>query len=143
MIRNEDGFTLVESLIVMTILMIIMLVGSANMKKMNDEVGKNLFFSQLKADLFYSEVYAQSRKEAVVISFFPNNDQYTAISVNRNLYLFERKLPKFVDMKDSNLTSFMIDPQGNTNRFGTVNFQAQNKYYRLTVYIGRGRFIVR
>ncbi|MEK5523498.1 competence type IV pilus minor pilin ComGD [Heyndrickxia sp. FSL W8-0423] len=140
MIKNNRGFTLMEVLIVLLVLSIFIGLGFTSMKPIWSSLEKGMFISQMEADLYYVQSYAVNRHESVVVQFYPFNDRYIATSVTSKSKIVDRTLPASVDMMNGSFTSFMITPDGNTNKFGTLKFKHSGKEMKLIFNIGRGRF---
>ncbi|MFF2448606.1 competence type IV pilus minor pilin ComGD [Neobacillus sp. NPDC058068] len=140
---NQKGFTLIESLVVLSIFMIISSVTVFSLKPQQPMIEEEAFITQLKADLYYAQNYAISHQHEVSVVFMPSQFKYymylrTDIppfivrNYSTNIYVNEGSLPLYF--------KFLID--GNVNKFGTLFIQTKRKDYRLTVLIGKGRFYV-
>ncbi|MDH5160118.1 competence type IV pilus minor pilin ComGD [Heyndrickxia oleronia] len=140
-LKGSRGFTFIEVLIVLLVLTIFLLLGSASVKKMRGSIERNVFITQLEADLYYAQSYAINRHESVLVQFYPFYNQYTALSTSDSTILFDRKLPQSIDMlSGGSLTSYTILPSGNISKFGTLRFKSDKREMKLIFYIGRGRF---
>jgi competence protein ComGD len=140
---NQKGFTLIESLLVLSIFMIISSVTVFSLKPQHSVIEDEVFLTQLKADLYYAQQYAISHQHEVSVVFMPNEYKY---------YMSLRpELPRIIERKYS--TSFFLREgtiplyfkflnDGNVNKFGSFYIQTKNKSYRLTFLIGKGRFYV-
>ncbi|MEH7376387.1 MULTISPECIES: competence type IV pilus minor pilin ComGD [Bacillaceae] len=141
---HQKGFTLIESLLVLSIFMIISSITVFSLKPQHSVMEDEAFLIQLKADLYYAQQYAISHHDEVSIVFVPDQYRYflylwpepTPI-VNRNystnIYLKEGSLPLYL--------KFLSD--GNVNQFGNFFIQTKNKTYVITFLIGEGRFYVK
>lgn len=138
--NNYKGYTLIEVVIVLHILSLFLLFGSISINSLWDTLERNVFINQLEADLYYVQTYAMNRHVSVYVQFYPYYDRYTATSINSKNILLDRNLPASIDMMDGSFTSYMITPDGNTNKFGTIKFKRKNEEIKLIFNIGRGRF---
>ncbi len=139
---DEKGFTLLEMMVVLSVFTVVLAAGITKFERIPSLFERDLFISGLKADLYYAQSYAVSRKETVYIKFYSATDQYRAVRVRDNQVLFNKKLPDSVDLLDSNLQSFMISGDGDISKFGTLNFSVYEKVVHLKIFIGKGRFVV-
>ncbi|RDI41163.1 competence protein ComGD [Falsibacillus pallidus] len=139
---DENGFTLIEMMVVLSVFTVIMAAGLTKMERIPSVLEREFFISELKADLYYAQSYAVSRKETVYIKFYSASDQYRAYRIRDNKVLFDKKLPDSVDLLDSNLQSFMISGDGDISKFGTLNFSVYQKVVHMKIFIGKGRFVV-
>ncbi|MDN3016521.1 competence type IV pilus minor pilin ComGD [Paenibacillus sp. BSR1-1] len=143
MINNQKGFTLAESLIVLSIFMILSLVTAISLKPQHAVLEDAAFFTQLKADLYYAQNYAISHQHDVSVVFIPSEYKY---------YMFLRtEVPPIVERTYSNNINLTVGTlplyfkflqDGNVNKFGSLVIHTQKNDYLLTVLIGKGRFYV-
>lgn len=140
--QREQGFTLLELLIVLTVLTIVFSFSVITLGSFADKMKKNLFITQLQSDLYYAHAYAIHQKEPVLVSFSITENMYQANAVGTKKILFQRKLPPSIYLEKSNLTRFTITSEGTVSNFGTVLFKVHDGSIKLTFYIGRGRFSV-
>ena len=142
--NNQKGFTLIESLLVLSIFMIISSITVFSLKPQHTVMEDEAFLTQLKADLYNAQQYALSHQVDVSIIFFPTQYRYSIFLqpelppiVNRNystnIYLTEGTIPLY----------FKYLSDGNVNKFGNLYIQTNNKKYVLTILIGKGRFYVK
>jgi competence protein ComGD len=139
--REEKGYTLVEMLLVlfMTGILLTWVVFSVNPTKVSTD--EKVFVSQLQSDLAYVQSYAFRYQIPVRLTFYPENGSYIAKNV-LNETLFNRKLQEGFEIKSSTLYDITFYPNGNTNRFGSINFARGGTKYQLTFQIGQGRYYV-
>ncbi|MEH7309264.1 competence type IV pilus minor pilin ComGD [Neobacillus drentensis] len=142
--NNQNGFTLIESLLVLSIFMIISSITVFSLKPQHSVLEDEAFLTQLKADLYYSQQYAISHQHEVSVVFLPAQYRYYMLlrpdlppivmrNYSTNIYLTEGSIPLYF--------KFLND--GNVNQFGTFLIQTKNKNYQMTVLIGKGRFYVK
>ncbi len=143
-LRSRKGFTLLESLIVLTVVSVVLLLGIITVNPMVDWMKKRMFVSQLQSDLYYAYSHAINRKEKVSISFSRDDNRYSAIGDSSGV-LFNRDITHPVKIRGGSLNQlrFHITPDGTINHFGTVNFFLNDQPIDLTIHIGRGRFVVK
>jgi competence protein ComGD len=143
MVNNQKGFTLIESLVVLSIFMIISSITAFNLKPQYYMVDDEAFFTQLKADLLFAQQYAISHQHEVTINFMADKHMYY---IHENYVLsplVEREYSPNINVIPGSLTLyFKFLHDGNVSRFGFLYFQTDDKLYRLTVMIGKGRFYV-
>lgn len=138
----QKGFTMLEMMIVITVLTIILSFSLHTMKSFVETLQKRMFISQLQSDLYYAQSYAINRQEHVVISFSVAKNEYQAIVYNTREPLYRRKIPTPIYLREINFLNLTITPEGTVTNFGTVAFALHNQRIKLTIYIGGGRFIV-
>ncbi|MEH7417692.1 competence type IV pilus minor pilin ComGD [Neobacillus drentensis] len=143
MSKNQKGFTLVESLLVLSIFMIISSITAFTLQPQHFVLEDKAFISQLRSDLLYSQQYAISHQHEVSILIQPDQYRYYVLAntdrppilernYSTNIYLIEGTLPLY----------FKFLPDGNVNKVGTFFIQTKKKNYRVIFLIGMGRFYV-
>ncbi|WP_160721651.1 competence type IV pilus minor pilin ComGD [Bacillus sp. USDA818B3_A] len=143
MIRSQNGFTLIESLLVLSIFMIISSITVFSLQPQDEVLQDEAFISQLKADLLYSQQYAISHQDEISIVFVPNQYIYYGITKGDKPPIVERSYPTSIYLTEGSLPLyFKFLPDGNVNKFGSFYIQTKKKTYRVTFLIGKGRFYV-
>lgn len=142
-LRTCKGFTLIESLFVLTVFLII---GGFVFLKMNAIYEQKIidqFFRQLESDLYYAQQYAMVHQEHVNIYFNSDNHYYQA-----NRYAFKGEL--FHTTYDKGITIQLMTlsqpitfyPNGSIRKGGTMFVYYHNEVYKVVFTIGKGRFRV-
>ncbi|WP_462412205.1 competence type IV pilus minor pilin ComGD [Neobacillus sp. Marseille-QA0830] len=143
MTSRQTGFTLAESLIVLSIFMILSLFTVFSLKPQHLMVQDQAFISQLKADLLFSQAYAMSHQHEVSVVLMPDNFQYYMIMQNDQSPIVLRKYSKEIYLTEGTIPLyFKFSSDGNVNKFGTFYIRMPTKTYKVTILIGRGRFYV-
>ncbi|OLS41706.1 competence type IV pilus minor pilin ComGD [Bacillus sp. MRMR6] len=141
--QDQKGYTLIESLIVLSIFMILSCVTAISLKPQFNMVNEQIFISQLKADLYFAQQYAISHQQDVTVNFVADQQLYQIYEKTSLKRLVERKFPyNFQVISGSLPLYFRYLPGGNVDRFGSFFIQTAENRYRVTVLIGRGRFYV-
>ncbi|MGZ4161484.1 MAG: competence type IV pilus minor pilin ComGD [Neobacillus sp.] len=139
----QEGFTLIESLLVLSVFIIISSITAFTLKPQYSTIDDEAFLSQLQTDLLYAQQYAISHQHEVTVIFMSDQNKY-------NIYM-RSDLPNIIERNYStNMTVyggslplfFKFLPDGNVNKFGSFYIKSSKKNYRFTVLIGKGRFYV-
>ncbi|USK37898.1 type II secretion system GspH family protein [Cytobacillus firmus] len=143
MMKNKEGFTLIESLFVLSIFLIIASVTALLLKPHFFYLEKIMFFSQLKSDLLYAQNYAITHQTDVAIQIIPEENRYFAKEKLAADPIFSREYSGIIEIKPGTMPLyFQYGPGGITNKFGSFYIKADREQYKLTFFIGRGRFNV-
>lgn len=141
--HNQQGFTLAESLVVLSIFMILSSVTVFSLKPQHTMVEAEALLTQLKADLFYAQSYAMSHQQEVSVVILPNESKYSLVLRSDQPHLLDRTYSSsFHIIEGSMPLYFKFQPDGNVNKFGSFFIETEKKTYRMTILIGKGRFYV-
>lgn len=137
-LENEKGFTLIEMLLVLSIVMVmttsILFIGTAKL----EELEEKRFFKQFHLDIQRLQAIAIAEEKYTYIKFSEKGTIYTAKSAN--VMLFEYKLPLNVRLStQSYLQEISFHPNGSVKEFGTLVFETSKGLKVITVYIGKGK----
>lgn len=136
---NNKGFTLIESLVVLSILAIV--TSFTFIVSQPDRLQINYFFSQLKADLFVTQQYAISHGQEITFSIDPNNHLYYVRDRMSSRYIIKRNYSEKIMIETGTLPmSFKYLTNGNASLSGTLLFRIEGELYKFTILLGRGRF---
>lgn len=142
MIKNNNGFTLIEAIFVFSIFSLIISFSFLLVRPQMSFLDKQLFFSQFKDDLFYVQQYAISNKTIVNVNILPFSHRYYAKD-QKGMVIVDRTYSNSVTiMEGSQGLYFRYNTNGNINTFGSLYIQIQKKQYKFTFHIGKGRFYV-
>lgn len=142
---NSRGFTLIESLIVLSVFLLLASISILPIKPQHDLIEKKTFISQLEGDLLYGQQYAISHHRDVTVYFMMKQHYYYLYEMtdSKTVMVVERHYSKSISLVPGSLGyTFRFLPDGNVNKFGTLLIDIGEKRYRLTILIGKGRFYV-
>ncbi|WP_090831392.1 competence type IV pilus minor pilin ComGD [Bacillus sp. UNCCL13] len=142
---NSRGFTLIESLVVLSAFLILASISIFQVKPQHDLIEKKTFISQLQADLFYGQQYAISHQRDVTVYFMMDQHYYYLFDKtdSNTVMVVERHYSKSISLVPGSLSyTFKFLSDGNVNKFGTLLIDIGEKRFRLTILIGKGRFYV-
>lgn len=109
---------------------------------LKDHTEKELFISQLESDLYQIQSYSINHQTPLFLTFYPFTNKYVAKTDARQT-IVSRELPAGIVINSTNsLEEITFYPDGNTNRFGRVNFKMGDVTWFLMFQIGQGRFYV-
>lgn len=143
MSNAQKGFTLIESLIVLSIFMILSSVTVISLKPQQSVLNDEAFLTQLKADLYYAQAYAISHQQEVSVVFSPANHSYSLLLRSGQEHLLDRTYSTDIELIEGTITLyFKYLHDGTVNKFGTFLIISRDKTYVMTILIGKGRFYV-
>ncbi|MCA1063372.1 competence type IV pilus minor pilin ComGD [Rossellomorea sp. AcN35-11] len=139
--KAEAGYTLMEMLVVILIFMTLLSWASFSILPMKEQNDQDLFLSQLQSDLYHIQSHSISHETPVTLTFYPSSNKYVARTITRQTVLI-RELSPLIKISTNSLIDITFFPNGNTNRFGKVNFKMGDTILQLMFQIGQGRFYV-
>lgn len=135
--ENEKGFTMLEMLLVLSIVMVVsssVLFFTSNKLR---EMEEARFYKQLHLDIQRLQAISIGEYSYTHLTFTNNRTKYVATM--SNVLLFEKELPNGMRLSDdSTLKVIAFHPSGNVNDFGNLLFETDSGEKRITIYIGRG-----
>lgn len=141
--RNENGFTLTETLVVFSIFLIVSSVTLIMLRPQTNILEKNLFFSQFKSDLLFAQQYAISHQTTITVNIVSVKHYYYFRENLTGPVILQRQFSKDIDISEGSLPLyFQYSPDGNISKFGSFYIRIGGGVYRMTFQIGKGRFYV-
>ncbi|MBF0842288.1 MULTISPECIES: competence type IV pilus minor pilin ComGD [Mammaliicoccus] len=135
---NNKGFTLIEMVIVLSILSIIVLITIYISINSVDKFGLTSGINDFETKLEYLETKSLSTKQPILVWFKPNSTKIQYQINNGNIHsinLYKGKISK-----DNKFTTLVYDGEGNINQFGTLKLEFNNKRYLVIFRIEKGRY---
>lgn len=141
--NKEKGFTLIEVLLVLSVLAVLTSLSILHLKPLNEKKTIDFFFEQLQNDLFYAQQYAISHNETVKVVFQDTKPQYSTVIGGINSIVQLREFDKAIKIQFATLGSTLyFNSSGNINKSGTMLVIYKKTTYRVTFLLGKGRFYV-
>ncbi|GAB0170575.1 competence type IV pilus minor pilin ComGD [Lysinibacillus sp. CTST325] len=139
-IKSERGFTLVEMLIVLFIVMCLSAIVVKYSVKAEETRELERFFTQIQLDLQYIQTYSMHQREYISMKFESSSKRYI---IKKDFYteLYERPFPKGVEviLSTSSIYTIMYNYNGNVMTPGTVYFKTPQGTKKVVITLGRGR----
>lgn len=141
---KSDGFTMIEMLVVLSAFFMLSLTSAFLFTPQNEKLEKDLFFSQLQADLLYSQQYAIAHQEQITVHIMPEKNYYYIRGTEYTAtYLVKRHYSQNINVKKGTMPlMFYYMPDGNINSFGSIFVTVGTRTYMMMIQIGKGRFYV-
>lgn len=141
---NEDGFTLVEIVIVLGCLSLMLTIVNTASSKMFDIYEQKAFLNQLQKDIYYAQVFAIENRTYVTFRFMTNQNDYTAYNYSNSHILSSTQKPESIRFKAVGNIVVSFTSAGNIEVPGTINLIDRNGkiIYKLVFQLGRGRFYI-
>ena len=142
--KDVRGFTLIESLLVLSIISILVALPFLKLSPVMEKKVMPHFFEQLSNDLLFAQQYAMSTKQSVNIIFFPENRLYYVHVPIENRYLLLREYNQHININTRQIgNTVRYNPAGNIVSPGSYGISYKSKeHYSLIFQLGYGRFYV-
>lgn len=140
---KEEGFTLVEMLIVILIVLSVVFLSYFHVRSSYENNVIQQFIEMLQEDIWLAQHYAISHSQSVELTFYAEQGIYDLRESGLRKLIYKRPVHSDIRIRPltlSNPVKFL--PNGNINQPGTLYVHYQNKTYKLIFQLGRGRFRV-
>ncbi|MDQ0218333.1 type II secretion system protein [Peribacillus cavernae] len=142
--ESNRGFTLTETLVVLTIFLLLFSLASGLFPHFLKSQEIDQFLRQFSDDVYFAQSYAISHQQyiEVVIDQYPgrSGEKYHVANVMKGK-LLERNIPKDVTFTRGSMNlRILFAPNGNISTAGVWNVKTSSSSYKMTFNIGKGRF---
>ncbi|WP_164462205.1 competence type IV pilus minor pilin ComGD [Bacillus sp. FJAT-42376] len=144
--NKKNGFTLIEALLVLSIFTVLSLTALLHFQPVQEELLAEHFFEQFQKDILFAQQHAVMTRIPCTLIF---NQDETGYRIRHGRAaetkdLLSRKLPEGMKIVMESLglkVTFLTN--GNISDSGTVGIMYRKQAYRVTFYLGKGRFVVK
>ncbi|MGN1400709.1 MAG: competence type IV pilus minor pilin ComGD [Bacillus sp. (in: firmicutes)] len=137
--NDARGFTLIEMLFVLFILLILVSVTVSGVPDFMEKRKTREFVEQFTRDLHFAQSYSLNRQSVVSIKVDFARQSYSVVE-GYNTILISRKLPEFIRISDGSLKGVLYySANGHIRNPGSWEFKSVHYHYKFTVHLGRGR----
>lgn len=139
-IKNEQGFTLIEMLLVLFIVMCLTGIVTKISLKVAEAKEIERFFAQLQLDIQYIQMSSMLLQGDVSMRFESPTNRYL-IRKDMNTIYYERPFPKNVEFVPGRSTFVILryNANGNVSRAGTLLFYTPQGEKKVIITLGAGR----
>ncbi|MCM3650448.1 competence type IV pilus minor pilin ComGD [Metabacillus litoralis] len=139
--HKKNGFTLLESLLVLSIVSIMSLVLITNIVPIHQKKVIESFLTQFEKDLMYAQQFALVNEESVYLLINAKQQQYDVKSTSRSTPFLKRNYSSDIVIEGSALSNRIIyNSNGSIQKSGTIYIYYKKSTYKATFYLGKGRF---
>ncbi|MGE7692794.1 competence type IV pilus minor pilin ComGD [Lysinibacillus sp. NPDC094177] len=139
-IKSERGYTFVEMLIVLFIVMCLSAIVVKYSLKAEEARELEQFFTQIQLDIQYIQTYSMHHREYISMKFESSSKRYI---IKKDFFteVYERPFPKGVEFMPSSSSIYTIiyNYNGNVMTPGTVSFKTPQGIKKVVITLGRGR----
>ncbi|KOS68074.1 competence protein ComG [Lysinibacillus contaminans] len=140
-LKNEQGFTLLEMLFVLFIVMCLTGIVTRISMKVTEAKEIEHFYTQLQLDIQFIQMSSVEQREHFSIKFSAPTNSY---SINKTLYnitVYQRPFPKNVEFLSgpSSFVTIRYKANGNVSQSGTLYFKTPIGDKKVVITLGAGR----
>ncbi|MGE7129371.1 competence type IV pilus minor pilin ComGD [Lysinibacillus xylanilyticus] len=139
-IKSERGYTFVEMLFVLFIVICLSTIVVKYSLKAAETRELEQFFTQIQLDIQYIQTYSMQQGEYISMKFESSSKRYI---IKKDIFteLFERPFPKGVELipTSSSIYTIIYNFNGNVMTPGTVYFKTPQGTKKIVITLGRGR----
>ncbi|WP_456278303.1 competence type IV pilus minor pilin ComGD [Bacillus sp. AK128] len=138
---KEDGFTLMEMLIVLSIIIMLVSFSFFHVRAVYQARVIQQFFEQLQQDIWLGQQYAISHSKGVELTFYETEDFYDIREGGVRSLIVKRTIKSEVKLRPLTITNpIKFNAGGNINSPGSMYVTYHHHTYKVTFLLGRGRF---
>lgn len=139
---KENGYTLAEVLVVLTIVMIMTTFTVVSFKPLIRHLEIDYFFKQLQLDVSYTQMYAMSNHSNIQIIFYPERYRYV-VSQDQKTILLRRNYSSSIDVQLITLpATVMFYANGTIKKAGKMYVRYNGSLYSFVFLFGKGQTYV-
>lgn len=137
---NEQGYTLSEMLLVLSIFMLIVSLSVGFLPGFSKSMENQLFMDQMMDDLHYVQHYAMTHNMKTIFSIDLKNKEYYGSTDYKKKRLVQRSIPNDIKIEKGSMNlEITFYQKGSPNLSGTWLIRTKNSVNTLTIYLGSGR----
>ena len=136
---REGGFTLMETLVVLSVTITLMTIGATVQVHVMDEYRTEQFFKQFQMDVLYMQQHTTTTSELLYLNFNPTLRYYEVKTAGIGKSILKRPLPKnwIVDMQTMKAITFSAN--GTIKNPGVFRIHSQTSTFLINFPFGKGR----
>ncbi|WP_130859830.1 competence type IV pilus minor pilin ComGD [Gracilibacillus phocaeensis] len=136
----QAAFTLVELLLVLTMTIFILMIGSNITYKWYDTWQEQGFLQQFHQDVFYLQQLALTEEEEHHLMFYTDQNKYMIQNQMSGEIILEREIPRTWVIRTLTLgRTITFSYRGNLKKPGTMSITTTNNRILITCPFGKGR----
>lgn len=138
---KEEGFTLLEMLLVLGVISILSVVTYFNLYPLYEKKKAEQFVEQFSQDVLLMQQFAISHRNYYTLRWFPHQSMYSISATGGSEPVFQRYYDETIEVDLYTFPNPMTySSTGNINRGGTIIITYKSITYRIVFQLGRGRF---
>ncbi|GAA0457884.1 competence type IV pilus minor pilin ComGD [Alkalibacillus silvisoli] len=140
---NNQGFTLIEILLVLSIVLLITHFSWNAIKLIDQNRAENQFFETFEQDVFYIQQYTLLHQRRLTLLFNSSNSGYIIYENPFNPPLVERKFDENIRLNTSAINNRIVfNTTGSITRPGSFRLIIDENEFLITFPFGKGRYYV-
>lgn len=143
-VPHKSGFTLVEMLLVLLIVLILSTLAISYGKKGIQEQEMTHFFNQLNSDTLLLQQYALKEKKKMDLEFNVKNHYYVLRYRDSQKIIYRRVMPKSLKFgPGATINKIGFNERGHASYVGRITMHYLGGKKEVSIYLGTGRMEIR
>lgn len=141
-LKEENGFTLIESLTVLSLVGIFLLIPVIPFNKMESEIEISLFLEELQSNITLMQNEAILNNEWTEVQMRPQGRKIVFKVIGKQNHTSNRSitLPDTIEILGGYKSYRFLSKSGNQGNLNRTRFRVGDKVYTLSFKLGSGRF---
>lgn len=141
--NRSGGFTLVEVLIVLSIIQVFTYFGINHLDKTQDKQTFERWYKQFEIDVLYLQKQSLVSSQLPYIQFYTSDYLYTVSETTSKKHLFKRTYPNEWDVRfPTTKSKLTFSNNGQVQHPGTMTILTKHYLFTITFPFGKGRCYV-
>ncbi|GAA0443399.1 comG operon protein ComGD [Lentibacillus halophilus] len=140
--HHEDGFTLIEMLIVLAVWSVILLLVAPMPLPVLEKQTEKHFLETLQMDLLYTQSLSYNDADTTYSLTFPDDHHYVIKDVtfaSSGEIVVTRTVPDGWNVQPRTLPAISFNERGTIRKSGTFSIQTSSSTYNIVCPLGKGR----
>ncbi|WP_411953438.1 competence type IV pilus minor pilin ComGD [Alkalibacillus sp. S2W] len=139
----QKGFTLVETLIVLSIVLTVSLMSWTTIQSIQQKQLETHIFDTFEQDIFYLQQYSTFHQKDLRLLFYPDEQRYIIYNNPFDPPIISREFNKNISFRLSSIGSqIRFKPSGTIVNPGSLFVTIDSQEYRITFPFGKARYYV-
>jgi competence protein ComGD len=141
LLHKSNGFTLIEMLLVLFVVMTIVTITFFHLRISYEEKVIRQFLELFQEDIWLAQEYAISHSQSVELSFYNEQSYYDLRESGFRKLIYKRPFHSELRLRPLTITNpIKFLANGNINQPGTMYVIYNLQTYKVVFQLGRGRF---
>lgn len=141
-LKEQSGFTLIESLIVLNLVWLFLLIPVIPFNSMKSQMETSLFFEEVRSSITLMQNHAVLNNQRTEVEIRPQAGElvFRVIGDQNHLLNHTISLPEEIEILGGSKLYRFLSGSGNQGNLNKTRFEVNDDIYELSFKLGSGRF---